>query len=109
MAYRDLAGKQRLEKLEELEGELQGVAIEEIGHVIDVASHCPPTDAEGRKTLMQQKSQAANTLSIMAALARYSGLKRGNLARSEFGSPGNYPQADVERAQAIVNRLTKAR
>ena len=106
MAYVDPHGKQKLEQLERLEGELQNIAIEEITHVVHVAARCAPDDTEGRKGLLQCKNHAASTVALMSSLARYAGLKKGTLSRGEFGSPGNYPQADVDRAAAIVERIT---
>lgn len=99
--------KRRLEQLEDLEFQLMQIVASEIQDSIDEETGKDiANDMELLKKLRVLKDNAAKTLQIMQALARYSGLKRGTLPR-ELGM-SNEPKDELEEARRIIEQRREA-
>lgn len=95
--------KKQLEACEELERQLLPVFINEVVESIEAEQEADPKDSKQLMPVIKMKDNAARTMQLMTAMARYSGLKRGTLPR-ELGII-NSPRNEMEEAQRKVAEI----
>lgn len=102
--------KQQLEQCEQLERELLPVFINEVVESFEAEQSIDPKDAKQLTPIIKMKDNAARTIHLMTAMARYTGVKRGTLPRDSGIS--NIPKNEMDEARqkvaAIRERMTRA-
>lgn len=98
-----LAFKQQLEAVEQLEKELLPLFINEVVESVEYEQMPHENEAKALAHTIKMKDNAARTLHLMTAMARYSGVKRGTLPRDE--GKLNPPTKEIDEAKAKVHDI----